>query len=659
MLKTVEKIKSLHARLKAWKPIHLCWWFVKHGLPVPPYLVGASEFAQYGFTVGEDVPASSDPSSVIWYGDNYTHFKPGPNRRFHLRIQVGQRLVSGSGTGDLVLRYSSPSAHPSDTTKITTTSNPRIVPSIGGVDLADGASISSRVISTDPIDENGDPTITSFVNGQYLESSDIFTSVTLGSGEFTELQVCLEFDETTPINQDYYFYLKHSDGTSLTYIGGGDYLDDARMYAVVYEEPCTFVQGHFRLGEDDPSSDKPSSITWYNDSDASLVPGKNNRFHLRVHLLQSEGTYGKAIETAIYYNTINDPSTATQITTDGNVNPVQITPSTGGVDLRDRSIVVDPFMNCSTQGSYLENSSVFWEVGLGYDCIEYQACLMFNDNAVSDQKYYFFLKHSDGTVLDTYDSYRIIEITAFQTAFLDATWEIFDEFYQYSSDLTTTWKISEHNQITVAWQRTIFYQTDWRFLARAKIDTAWNLGRYFFESKWKIFHKNSLSTSWDLGRYRIDTSWSLLTDTFDLEIEEAATQTLVDSQSNIVSLKISITGLVSKKEYRWRVRVHDLNDTGSPGNWTSWKTFTSPSLVNTVSAAWSIEGTDLHDIAYKIEDRKQANIAWLLAGADGQLLGTAWIIPEFIYPPLNPETINVDYYSARATWDRRVHWTIR
>ena len=38
--------RKLHERLKAApKFIHLCWWFEKHNLPIPPYFVGTSDAA--------------------------------------------------------------------------------------------------------------------------------------------------------------------------------------------------------------------------------------------------------------------------------------------------------------------------------------------------------------------------------------------------------------------------------------------------------------------------------------------------------------------------------------------------------------------------------------------------------------------------------------
>ena len=33
-------IKKIFKKLKIWKPIHLCWWFSKHGWKIPKYLIG-------------------------------------------------------------------------------------------------------------------------------------------------------------------------------------------------------------------------------------------------------------------------------------------------------------------------------------------------------------------------------------------------------------------------------------------------------------------------------------------------------------------------------------------------------------------------------------------------------------------------------------------
>jgi hypothetical protein len=35
-----ESIKKLKRRFELWKPIHLCWWFEKHGWKIPKYLIG-------------------------------------------------------------------------------------------------------------------------------------------------------------------------------------------------------------------------------------------------------------------------------------------------------------------------------------------------------------------------------------------------------------------------------------------------------------------------------------------------------------------------------------------------------------------------------------------------------------------------------------------
>ena len=43
MRKKIEnKLKRFKHWFKTWKPIHLCWWFRKHGWKIPKYLIGAT-----------------------------------------------------------------------------------------------------------------------------------------------------------------------------------------------------------------------------------------------------------------------------------------------------------------------------------------------------------------------------------------------------------------------------------------------------------------------------------------------------------------------------------------------------------------------------------------------------------------------------------------
>lgn len=67
----MERIKLIHKRFKEWKPLHWCWWFEKHGLPIPPYLVGGgNKVPQYeGSRISDAVlawEAAEDVDVVDW-----------------------------------------------------------------------------------------------------------------------------------------------------------------------------------------------------------------------------------------------------------------------------------------------------------------------------------------------------------------------------------------------------------------------------------------------------------------------------------------------------------------------------------------------------------------------------------------------------------------
>ena len=67
VLKTVLiHLSDWHNRFKAWKPIHLCWWFEKHGWSIPPYLIGGQPVTD-GSNYGHSDDDNGDPDgwSVI------------------------------------------------------------------------------------------------------------------------------------------------------------------------------------------------------------------------------------------------------------------------------------------------------------------------------------------------------------------------------------------------------------------------------------------------------------------------------------------------------------------------------------------------------------------------------------------------------------------
>ena len=80
----MNKFIQFHKWLKEWKPIHLCWWFEKHNLPIPPYFIGkasasasTSASASKSLSPSASVSASISPSaspSNPWTIENYKHF---------------------------------------------------------------------------------------------------------------------------------------------------------------------------------------------------------------------------------------------------------------------------------------------------------------------------------------------------------------------------------------------------------------------------------------------------------------------------------------------------------------------------------------------------------------------------------------------------------
>lgn len=46
-----------------WKPIHLCWWFEKHGLPVPRYFIGLTTTSTSHSTSSSSSSSTSSTST--------------------------------------------------------------------------------------------------------------------------------------------------------------------------------------------------------------------------------------------------------------------------------------------------------------------------------------------------------------------------------------------------------------------------------------------------------------------------------------------------------------------------------------------------------------------------------------------------------------------
>jgi len=49
-------LKRFKQWFRDWKPIHLCWWFRKHGWRVPKYLIGSTDVAPHNMTANDTPP---------------------------------------------------------------------------------------------------------------------------------------------------------------------------------------------------------------------------------------------------------------------------------------------------------------------------------------------------------------------------------------------------------------------------------------------------------------------------------------------------------------------------------------------------------------------------------------------------------------------------
>ncbi|KPL05613.1 hypothetical protein AMJ85_11590, partial [candidate division BRC1 bacterium SM23_51] len=75
--------------LREWKPIHLCWWFEKHGWPVPPYFVGTSPaIEQTHFNIGDD--DNTDPDACTFDGEDTDRADQVKSSNFMVRLQAAE-----------------------------------------------------------------------------------------------------------------------------------------------------------------------------------------------------------------------------------------------------------------------------------------------------------------------------------------------------------------------------------------------------------------------------------------------------------------------------------------------------------------------------------------------------------------------------------------
>ncbi len=195
MLSTIkEGIFKLYNRFKTWKPIHLCWWFRKHNLPIPPYLIGAS-VDQNHWIIGDD--DNADPDLCTWGSEDVARTNVSVLSKLMLRFQIQGSAFSSS---DIELHFNTVD-DPATATQATTGSDP--------VFIAGGTPLNLTSTTTNVMT----PPASTWVDGAYMES---WTSPTVSlDSQYTEIQFCIGFDGLA-CGETFYFWLKYDNGTALT-----------------------------------------------------------------------------------------------------------------------------------------------------------------------------------------------------------------------------------------------------------------------------------------------------------------------------------------------------------------------------------------------------------------------------------------------------------
>lgn len=433
---------------------------------------------------------------------------------------------------------------------------------------------------------------------------------------------------------------------------------------------------------DDPSStDRPGSTTIIqNQGDYFWVDRCiGQKIHVRILIATDSKDVTLNLAPFFYVVGVGDYSTGSPITTDGSVNPVKIAPSTGGASLSD-SIpcgygywVSTSYYGTKTEGWYIQSSDQFPPLNIlaadGWS--EVQFCVEVTENAVIRETYGLYVKHADGT--DFYSNsggfIEIIDIPTTTISF-DSAWKILQV---NTASLQTAWGTRTKQELSVGWRKHTLLLPAWGIANKRQKETSWKTGRYYVPVSWNICTEARTNVSWKTGRYYVPISWKILSATFDIEWEEEATQTPVGSASDVIDSEFVLTGLKTSTTYRWRVRVHDLHNSGSPSGWSYWAIFTTEPLTLPLSwrvsatktkgnawritrgamveAAWNVFVSQEKKAAYRISAKSRQDVLWYLLAKGGT--DTAWQVEETIPSPINRNTIEITKISARFIWEPR------
>ena len=202
----MELLSKWHKRFKAWKPIHLCWWFKKHGLPVPPYLIGGSPIVDHrNYIFADDDPSgANDPDSCTFDTENTPRTGVVIDTPLHIRIQVAEDNGGTLNNANIQLWYDQDNS-PTTATQVTTASSiVELTPSVGGSNLDDDDPCNTIKCTSQA---------ETWQDGLYLETSDETGKHALSANNYSEYQFCIQF--LTGASGDYFFFLREG-GSDLT-----------------------------------------------------------------------------------------------------------------------------------------------------------------------------------------------------------------------------------------------------------------------------------------------------------------------------------------------------------------------------------------------------------------------------------------------------------
>jgi len=205
MKKPARKLKfseRLKYWLRHWKPIHLCWWFEKHGWKVPKYFIGAtSNYNLTHFVFGTD-SGTTDPDTQTFGTEDDPVTSKAKETPFFIRFQV--RETGGkAGANSYWQLYYNTTNDPATADQVTTTGDGVVkIVDDPGSNIANFAATDTRVMS-EWVGET-------FISGEYVDNADdtnskhqLDSSDVLG---YIEFQWCVQFESGAGDGTDYYFY---------------------------------------------------------------------------------------------------------------------------------------------------------------------------------------------------------------------------------------------------------------------------------------------------------------------------------------------------------------------------------------------------------------------------------------------------------------------